>query len=146
MSAASSSSTAAKKKVCPLSTAELEAVSAAFGTPVQLYDEASIRGQIARLYAAFHTHGFADFRNFFAVKALPNPAVLAVVRAAGCGFDCSSRAELQAVARLGTPGSDIMCVAATARRLCARVHLPTPQPPRPRMAPPSRRIAVRHCD
>eukprot|EP00750_Incisomonas_marina_P021759 INCI4665.1.p1 GENE.INCI4665.1~~INCI4665.1.p1 ORF type:complete len:330 (+),score=55.70 INCI4665.1:209-1198(+) len=96
------------RKHCPLSNGDLEDLCSAFGTPLQIYDESTVRNAIRRLVSAFRSHQFHSFRNFFAVKALPNPAILALVKAAGCGFDCSSRTELLAAAQLGASGSDIM--------------------------------------
>ncbi|MFP4485160.1 MAG: diaminopimelate decarboxylase, partial [Spirochaetaceae bacterium] len=82
-------------------------------TPFHLYDEQAIRQNARRLNRAFDwvpdtqgNHG--GFKNFFAVKALPNPYILEMVRQEGMGFDCSSYAELELVERLGVRGEEIM--------------------------------------
>ena len=54
-----------------------------FPTPFHLYDEQGIRLRARRLQAAFSWCG--DFREYFAVKALPNPAVLRILKEEGCG-------------------------------------------------------------
>ena len=87
-------------------SAQLPAIAARFGTPFHLYDAAGIQATVARLQAAFA--GVAGFREYYAVKALPNPQILALLRAAGCGFDCSSVAELLLARQVGARGDDIM--------------------------------------
>ena len=77
-----------------------------FGTPFHLYDEAGIRATGLRLRQAFA--GAKGFREFYAVKALPNPAVLAIMQDLGFGFDCSSVPELVLSRRVGAAGDDIM--------------------------------------
>ena len=104
---------------CPLPLSSLEELAAQHGTPYQLYDEASIRGAARTLLDAFSTAfppppgggSGGGFRQFFAVKALPNPAVLRLLLDEGCGLDCSSTAELAVAAMLGVPPSRVMCVA-----------------------------------
>ena len=89
---------------CPLPVAALESLAAAHGTPFQLYDEAGIRANCRRLLGAFGAR-FPGFQQFFAVKALPNPAVLRVLVEEGCGLDCSSVSELHVARALGVPGA-----------------------------------------
>ena len=84
----------------------LPRVAARFGTPFHLYDEAGIRATGARLQQAFA--GVQGFREYYAVKALPNPRILALMRELGCGFDCSSIAELALARQVGARGEDIM--------------------------------------
>lgn len=85
----------------------LEQLAAAYGTPLQLYDEQLIRENARALLGAFRRH-FPDFQQFFAVKALPNPAVLKVLHDEGCGMDCSSAAELHSVKAIGVPGDRVI--------------------------------------
>ena len=80
-------------KPVPYSPALLHRLALEHGTPYQLYDEEGIRNNTRRLLAAFQRY-FPGFRQHFAVKALPNPAVLRVLVEEGCGLDCSSPAEL----------------------------------------------------
>ncbi len=84
----------------------LPAIAAHFGTPFHIYDEAGIRETGRKLKAAF-----ADipvFLEYYAVKALPNPSVLALMRDMGFGFDCSSSTELTLARSLGAAGNEIM--------------------------------------
>ncbi len=84
----------------------LKAIADHFGTPFHIYDEAGIRETGAQLKTAFS--GLAGFREYFAVKALPNPAILSVMADMGFGFDCSSVAELVLSRRSGGRGNDLM--------------------------------------
>ncbi|MBZ0281905.1 MAG: diaminopimelate decarboxylase [Anaerolineae bacterium] len=83
----------------------LPQIAAHFGTPFHIYDEAGIRETGAALKTAF-----ADAPNFceyFAVKALPNPRILTIIREMGFGFDCSSIPELVLSRGIGAHGEDI---------------------------------------
>jgi len=84
----------------------LREIAEQFGTPFHLYDEAGIRATGRALQQAFA--GARGFREFFAVKALPNPAILALMRDRGFGFDCSSVPELVLSRRVGGRGDDLM--------------------------------------
>jgi diaminopimelate decarboxylase len=75
-----------------------------FGTPVHLYDARGIDETCEAVNAAFTG---LDFREYYAVKALPNPVVMARLAAHGFGFDCSSLPELSLVARAGGTGADV---------------------------------------
>lgn len=97
----------------PMSTAfenrlyhRLNDIAAHFGTPFHIYDETGIRQTGERLKRAFA--GINGFREYFAVKALPNPAILAIMADMGFGFDCSSIAELALGRRVGGVGNDLM--------------------------------------
>jgi diaminopimelate decarboxylase len=84
----------------------LKAIASHFGTPFHIYDEAGIRETGYNLKRAFS--GIPGFREYFAVKALPNPAILAIMADMGFGFDCSSEAELVLGRRAGASGDDLM--------------------------------------
>lgn len=77
-----------------------------FPTPFHLYDEAGIRGTARALRDAFSW--CPDFQEYFAVKALPNPAILRILKEEGCGADCSSMTELTLSEAVGIVGRDIM--------------------------------------
>jgi len=77
-----------------------------FGTPFHIYDEAGIRETGLALKKAFSA--LEGFREFFAVKALPNPSILEIMKDLGFGFDCSSIPELVLGRRAGGSGMDIM--------------------------------------
>ena len=84
----------------------LDAIAAHFGTPFHLYDETGIRETGQALKDAFA--GIPAFQEHFAVKALPNPAILRIIRSIGFGFDCSSVPELSLSRQVGARGADIM--------------------------------------
>ncbi|WP_293225337.1 diaminopimelate decarboxylase [Ottowia sp.] len=84
----------------------LPALAQHFGTPFHIYDEVGIRETGALLKQAFA--GVPGFREYYAVKALPNPAILRIMQDLGFGYDCSSVAELQLSRQAGGRGEDIM--------------------------------------
>ena len=84
----------------------LDEIAEHFGTPFHIYDEAGIRETGNHLNEVFS--GIKGFREYFAVKALPNPGILNVTHSLGFGFDCSSVAELQLSRAAGGSGEDIM--------------------------------------
>ncbi|MEJ2202024.1 MAG: diaminopimelate decarboxylase, partial [Desulfuromonadaceae bacterium] len=85
---------------------KVESIVEHYGTPFHIYDEAGIRNTGELLKKAFS--GVAGFREYFAVKALPNPRILALMKEMGFGFDCSSIPELILSRRLGAQSEDIM--------------------------------------
>ncbi len=84
----------------------LSGIAVHFGTPFHLYDEAGIRDTGRRLMNAFT--GVSGFREYYAVKALPNPRILEILRELGFGFDCSSIAELALARGVGACGDDLV--------------------------------------
>ena len=85
---------------------QLEDIAAQYPTPFHIYDERGIRENARRLQAAFAWN--PGFREYFAVKATPTPAILKLLREEGCGCDCSSLTELLMAERCGTAGEWIM--------------------------------------
>lgn len=77
-----------------------------YPTPFHLYDEKGIRGNARKLYQAFSWN--KGFKEFFAVKATPNPTILRILKEEGCGTDCSSLTELMMSDKLGFTGDEIM--------------------------------------
>ena len=75
-------------------------------TPFHVYDEAGIRANARALKAAFAWN--KGFREYFAVKATPNPHILQVLMEEGCGCDCSSYTELLLAEAVGATGKDVM--------------------------------------
>ncbi len=106
-----------------------EAAAAQYATPFHLYDERGIRQTARRLKKAFGL--LPGFREYFAVKALPTPGILSILKDEGCGLDCASETELMLAEACGFSGEDIMFSAnvvpphefALARRLHAYVNL-----------------------
>ncbi len=85
---------------------ELPRTDTHFGTPFHIYDAAGIRDTCRRLKHAFSK--IEQFREYYAVKALPNPSILEIMQEEGFGFDCSSVTELLLSRKLGATGDDIM--------------------------------------
>jgi len=75
-------------------------------TPFHIYDEKAIRENARRIYKAFSW--VKGFKNHFAVKALPNPFILKILKEEGMGTDCSSLPELMLSEKAGITGEDIM--------------------------------------
>ena len=85
---------------------QLQTITQQYPTPFHLYDEQGIRDTARALYKAFSwNHGY---REFFAVKATPNPQILKILKEEGCGTDCSSLTELMMSDRCGFAGDQIM--------------------------------------
>lgn len=89
-----------------VTNSQLEAIVETYPTPFHLYDEKGIRENARRLKAAFAWN--AGFREYFAVKATPTPAILKILHEEGCGCDCSSLTELLISDRCGIRGKDII--------------------------------------
>jgi diaminopimelate decarboxylase len=85
---------------------KLDKITSHYGTPFHIYDEAGIQATGDALQKAFS--GVGRFREYYAVKALPNPKILAMMKEMGFGFDCSSIAELLLSRQAGGRGEDIM--------------------------------------
>ena len=86
--------------------AQLDAITAQYPTPFHIYDERGIRENARRLREAFAWN--PGYREYFAVKATPTPAILKLLHEEGCGCDCSSLSELVMAERCGITGEDIM--------------------------------------
>lgn len=85
---------------------QLDEIIRKYPTPFHIYDEKGIRENARRVQKAFAWN--PGFREYFAVKATPNPAILKILREEGCGVDCSSLTELMMADRCGFHGSEIM--------------------------------------
>jgi diaminopimelate decarboxylase len=91
----------------PFATKEqLEAIAAQFPTPFHLYDEAGIRRNMEAMRDAFAWN--PGFREYFAVKATPNPFLINILREYGCGCDCATGVELMLADVCGAHGHDLM--------------------------------------
>lgn len=89
-----------------VSLEQLKEINNTYPTPFHLYDEAGIRENAAKLKKAFAWN--KGFREYFAIKATPNPFILNILREYGCGVDCSSLTELMMANALDYDGSEIM--------------------------------------
>lgn len=85
---------------------QLQEIVKEYPTPFHLYDEKGIRENARRLKEAFAWN--KGFKEYFAVKATPNPFLLKILQEEGCGTDCSSMTELMLSEALGFDGSEIM--------------------------------------
>ena len=77
-----------------------------FPTPFHIYDEKGIRENARRLKQAFSWN--KGFKEYFAVKATPNPFLMQILHEEGCGCDCSSMTELKLSEAIGVTGEEIM--------------------------------------
>lgn len=85
---------------------QLKDITAQYPTPFHIYDEKGIRENARKLNAAFAWN--KGFKEYFAVKATPNPFILKILKEEGCGSDSSSLTELMLSEAIGYTGSDIM--------------------------------------
>ena len=93
-------------KDLPFTKKQIEKIMEMYPTPFHIYHEKGIRENARRLLRAFSWN--PGFREFFAVKATPNPYILKICRDEGFGADCSSLAELILAERAGITGENIM--------------------------------------
>ena len=89
-----------------VSREKLAEITDQFPTPFHLYDEKGIRERARALHEAFSWN--PGFKEYFAVKATPNPAILKILKEEGCGVDCASYVELLMSQKLGFAEQDIM--------------------------------------
>lgn len=89
-----------------VSLEKLKEIKAVIPTPFHIYDEKAIRENARRLHQAFSWN--KGFKEYFAVKATPNPVLIKILKEEGCGVDCASLTELMLSDKLGFSGSDIM--------------------------------------
>ena len=89
-----------------VSKEQVEAIAREYPSPFYLYDEKGIRETARKLYKAFSWN--PGFREYFAIKATPNPTILRILKEEGCGVDCSSQVELTMAEACGFTGEEIM--------------------------------------
>ena len=94
------------KKNFPLNKEQLEQLTQSYETPFYLYDEKAIRENMRRFTKAFSI--FPSFKEYFAVKACPNPYIMKILKNEGCGADCSSLPELILAENAGMLGEEVM--------------------------------------
>ncbi len=93
-------------KIIPFSFSQIQDVIAKYPTPFHIYDEKAIRLNAQYVNKAFSWN--EGFKEYFAVKALPNPYIMKVLKEEGFGSDCSSMAELILSEKIGVVGDNIM--------------------------------------
>lgn len=94
------------KKEAFVTKEQIEEIAKTHPTPFHIYDERGIRENAQALREAFSWN--KGFKEYFAVKATPNPFLIDILREYGCGCDCSSLTELMLSAAMGMEGKDIM--------------------------------------
>ncbi|CUH97642.1 Protein TabA [Propionispora sp. 2/2-37] len=95
----------AEKKL-PFTKDEIMRVIEEYKTPFHIYDEQAIRNNVRSLLEAFSWA--PSFKEYFAVKATPNPSILEILREEGLGADCSSLPELMLAERAGMVGEEVI--------------------------------------
>lgn len=85
---------------------QLKEITKEFPTPFHIYDEKGIRENARKLHQAFAWN--PGYKEFFAIKATPNPFIINILKEEGCGVDCSSQTELMMSEALGFSGEEIM--------------------------------------
>lgn len=94
------------KKTVPFTKEQIEKIITEYPTPFHIYDEKAIVDNVRKLIKAFSWA--PDFKEYFAVKATPNPYLMKLLKAEGVGADCSSMAELVLCEKVGITGHDIV--------------------------------------
>ncbi|MDY4105551.1 MAG: diaminopimelate decarboxylase, partial [Oscillospiraceae bacterium] len=94
------------KKKTFVTLEQLREIDKTIPTPYHLYDEQAIRENARRVNEAFSWN--PGFKEYFAVKATPNPTIMRILHEEGCGMDCSSLTELMLCDRVDIRGEDIM--------------------------------------
>jgi len=94
------------QKTLPFTLAQIEQIEKSYPTPFHLYDEKGMRANARRLKAAFAWN--PGFKEYFAVKACPNPFLMKILKQEGFGTDCSSLPELLLSEKIGVVGEAIM--------------------------------------
>ena len=94
------------KKVPFVTKEQIEEIKKTYPTPFHIYDEKGIRENAKAVKEAFSWN--KGFKEYFAVKATPNPFLIDILREYGCGCDCSSMTELMLSEAMGVKGEDIM--------------------------------------
>ena len=94
------------KKIPFVTKEQLDEIVKEYPTPFHLYDEKGIRENAKALKEAFSWN--QGYKEYFAVKATPNPFLINILREYGCGCDCSSYTELMLSEAIGVRGNDIM--------------------------------------
>ena len=94
------------KKTVPFNEEQIRSIIAKYPTPFHIYDEKAIVDNVRKLIKAFDWA--YDFKEYFAVKATPNPYIMRLLQKEGVGADCSSMAELELCDKVGIKGHDIV--------------------------------------
>ena len=94
------------EKKLPFTKEALERIIEKYPTPFHIYDEKGMRSYAKKFVKAFSWN--KGFKEYYAIKAAPNPYLMKILRNEGFGIDCSSIAELELAERIGMGGEEIM--------------------------------------
>jgi diaminopimelate decarboxylase len=94
------------QKSLPFTKPQIEKIIKKYPTPFHMYDEKAIRENVQALFKNFDW--IEGFKNYYAVKACPNPYIMEILKEEGMGMDCSSLPELLLAEKIGLQGEDIM--------------------------------------
>jgi len=94
------------EKKLPFTKKELEKIIEEYPTPFHIYDEKAIRNNARNFLKTFDWN--EGFKEYFAIKATPNPFIMKILKEEGFGIDCSSETELELAKRVGMKGQEIM--------------------------------------
>ncbi len=94
------------EKLLPFTKEKLEEIISKYPTPFHIYDEKAIRNYARKFLKAFSWN--KGFKEYYAIKAAPNPYLMKILKSEGFGIDCSSLAELELADRIGMRGEEIM--------------------------------------
>ena len=94
------------EKKLPFTKETLEKIIEKYPTPFHIYDESGMRSYAKRFVKAFSWN--KGFKEYYAIKAAPNPYLMKILRNEGFGIDCSSLSELELAERLGMKGEEIV--------------------------------------
>ncbi len=89
----------------------IDEITKTYPTPFHIYDEKGIRENMKALQEAFAWN--KGFKEYFAIKATPNPYLIEILREYGCGCDCSSLTELMISEAMGIKGAISECTCDT---------------------------------
>ena len=93
-------------KQLPFSKKQIEKIIESYPTPFHIYDEKAIRANARYFKNAFSWN--EGFKEYYAIKAAPNPYLMKILREEGFGIDCSSIAELELAKKVGMSGNEII--------------------------------------
>jgi len=93
-------------KKIPFTREQLEKITEKYPTPFHIYDEKGIREYARKFTGAFNWN--EGFKEYYAIKACPNPYIMKILKDEGLGIDCSSMAELEIAEKVGLRGENIM--------------------------------------
>lgn len=93
-------------KTIPFTLGQIESLKKRYPTPFYIYNELGIRSAVRTLYKSFSWN--KGFKEYFPIKALPNPEIISILKEEGCSVDCCSVPELMIAEGVGLSGDSVM--------------------------------------